>query len=212
MRRYSFLDQLIMGADQALRTVIGKPSATHRPNPADAAPDTGLSDRERQLAARLMRINHTGEICAQALYQGQALSARSSQVREKLDEAALEEGDHLNWCKHRIQELGGRTSLLNPAFYAGSFAIGAFAGFMGDRWSLGFLAETEHQVTRHLEGHLTRLSTRDRRSRAILEQMKRDEQDHAYTAIRGGGAPLPAPVKGVMQLASKVMTGSSYWV
>ena len=153
-----------------------------------------------------MRVNHAGEVCAQALYQGQALTARRDETRQQMEQAAEEENDHLVWCRQRIHELGGHTSLLNPLWYTGSLAIGAFSGLLGDKWSLGFLAETEHQVVRHLEGHLQRLPEGDEKSRAILEQMKIDEGEHCTTARDAGGSALPEPVKKLMNLASRVMT------
>ena len=159
-----------------------------------------------------MRIDHTGEVCAQALYQGQALTARLPEVRKKMERAAAEENDHLDWCERRIEELGGRTSLLNPLWYAGSFAIGALAGLAGDKWSLGFVAETEQQVGEHLDEHLEQIPPQDAKSRAILEQMKQDELRHANQALVGGGVPLPAPVKLAMRLSSKVMTRTVYWL
>jgi len=159
-----------------------------------------------------MRIDHTGEVCAQALYQGQSLTARLPEVRKKMERAAAEENDHLDWCERRIEELGGRTSLLNPLWYAGSFAIGALAGLAGDKWSLGFVAETEQQVGEHLDEHLEQVPPQDAKSRAILEQMKQDELQHANQALAGGGVPLPAPVKLAMRLSSKVMTRTVYWL
>lgn len=212
MRHYSPIDQLLIHADTALRTVIGKPSATHRPYPADDIEDCTLNDAEAKYVAGLMRVNHSGEVSAQALYQGQSITARNETVREKLEQAAMEENDHLVWTENRLHELGNRTSLLNPLWYAGSFAIGAFAGALGDKWSLGFLAETEHQVVKHLESHLQKLPPDDKRSRAILEQMKTDEAHHATTAIEHGGETLPTPVKKLMQAMSKVMTQTSYWI
>jgi ubiquinone biosynthesis monooxygenase Coq7 len=211
-RVYSSLDSFLGGLDQALRTVFGPPPAAQRPNPAAALPETGLDAATRELAGRLLRVNHAGEICAQALYQGQAATARLADVREKMERAAQEENDHLAWTAERLHELGTHTSYLNPLWYAGSFAIGAAAGLAGDRWSLGFVAETERQVIRHLEGHLARLAPQDTQSRAILEQMKRDESHHATVAIEHGAAELPEPVKRLMQLTSKVMTTTAYWV
>ncbi len=212
MRHYSPIDHLLINLDQALRTVVGTPSATERPNPANIHPDADLSAEQKQAAARLMRINHAGEVAAQALYQGQALTAQLTDVREKMQRAAQEENDHLAWCETRIKELDSHTSVLNPAWYVGSFAIGALAGLAGDKWSLGFVAETEHQVVQHLEKHLHQLPHQDARSRAILEQMQRDESHHATTALEAGGAPLPTPVKYLMQLTSQVMTRTAYWV
>ncbi|HHH38417.1 MAG TPA: 2-polyprenyl-3-methyl-6-methoxy-1,4-benzoquinone monooxygenase, partial [Sedimenticola sp.] len=194
-RNYTPLDRLLIGFDQTLRTLFGKPKVTERPNPADGLPEGDLDDQRREQTARLMRIDHSGEVCAQALYQGQALTAELPEVRARMERAAREENDHLEWCDQRLRELGSHKSLLNPAWYLGSFTIGAIAGLAGDKWSLGFVAETEHQVVRHLEEHLHRIPPEDRRSRAILEQMKRDEQQHATQALEGGGAPLPEPVK-----------------
>lgn len=211
MRHLSPIDQVISQADHALRTVLGRPRITERPNPADASEST-LSDMERAHAAGLMRVNHAGEVSAQALYQGQALTARLEKVRASMERAAMEENDHLAWTEQRLNELGSHKSLLNPLWYAGSFAIGAFAGAVGDRWSLGFVAETEHQVIRHLDDHLAKLPHQDLRSRQILEQMKDDEAHHATVAIEGGGSPLPTPIKKLMVVMSKVMTTSSYYI
>ena len=211
-RHYSPVDRLLISADNALRTLFGRPHVTERPNPAERIADTELSERERRHVARLMRINHTGEVCAQALYQGQALTARLPETRRRLERSAAEENDHLDWCERRIEELGDRKSLLNPLFYAGSFAIGAAAGLAGDRWSLGFVVETERQVEDHLDDHLTQIPERDERSRAVLEQMKADEIHHAQVAKAAGGAELPAPVRQAMRLSSKLMTRSVYWV
>jgi ubiquinone biosynthesis monooxygenase Coq7 len=159
-----------------------------------------------------MRVNHCGEICAQALYQGQALTARNPAARAALEQAAAEETDHLAWTAQRIGELGGRVSLLNPLWYAGSFALGAAAGLLGDKWSLGFLAETERQVEGHLEGHLDRLPPQDAKSRAIIDQMKADEARHARAAVEHGAAELPEPVKSAMKLGSRVMTRTAFWI
>jgi len=212
-RQYSPFDQLVMSADQALRTLAGKPLVTERPNPAQAcAEQPELTEAEKDESIRLMRVNHSGEVAAQALYQGQALTARLDAVRERMERAAAEENDHLEWCEQRIRELGGRLSLLNPVWYLGSFAIGAAAGIAGDRWSLGFVAETEQQVTEHLSSHLQRIAAKDVKSRAILEQMKIDETEHGATAKRAGGADLPQPVRRLMKLVSKIMTGSAYRV
>jgi ubiquinone biosynthesis monooxygenase Coq7 len=212
MRNYSPFDQLILNADTALRTLFGEPVVTQRPYPANDISESEFSDQERKNIACLMRINHSGEVSAQALYQGQALTSKNQQVKEKLQQAAVEENDHLDWTKKRIHELGSHTSLLNPLWYGGSFAIGAFAGAIGDKWNLGFLAETEHQVVKHLESHLNTLPGDDLRSRAILEQMKTDEAKHATTAIENGAAELPPPVKKLMAAMSKVMTGTTYYI
>jgi ubiquinone biosynthesis monooxygenase Coq7 len=211
-RHISALDRLIGEFDQALHTVFGPPPASDRPNPADEKSETELSATERALSGRLMRVNHTGEVAAQALYQGQALTANLPRVRDKMQRAANEENDHLAWTARRVRELGTHTSLLGPFWYAGSFAIGAAAGLVGDKWSLGFVAETEHQVVAHLERHLARLPAGDTKSRAILETMRDDEARHATVAIEAGAAALPAPVKTTMALASKVMTGTAYWI
>ena len=209
-RAYSPADRLLMNLDQAVRTLFGRPQITERANPADDLPEVEMSEAQRDHAARLMRINHTGEVCAQGLYQGQALTARDPAVRRSMQRSAAEENDHLDWCERRVEELGGRLSLLNPLWYAGSFAIGAAAGIAGDRWSLGFVAETEKQVEGHLDEHLEQLPSDDRRTRAILEQMKADEIAHGQKAMAHGGARLPAPIRGLMKLTSKIMTTSVY--
>ena len=205
------LDRLIAAVDNGLRTLLAPPHSA-RPVPGGSAADADLSAAERSLAAALMRVNHSGEICAQALYQGQALTARNTAARVALEQAATEETDHLAWTRQRIEELGGRASLLNPLWYAGSFALGAAAGLLGDRWNMGFLAETERQVEGHLEGHLDRLPPQDGKSRAIVDQMKSDEARHARTAAEYGAAELPQPVKLAMKLGSRVMTRSSFWI
>jgi len=203
------IDELIVGFDKGLRTVFA-PARSTRVTPGEDLVDAEMDDAQRSLAAALMRVNHAGEVCAQALYQGQAMTARDTAARAALEQAAKEETDHLAWTERRIVELGGRKSALNPLWYAGSFAIGAAAGLLGDKWSLGFLAETERQVVRHLEGHLGRLPAEDHKSRAIVEQMCVDEARHATSARQQGGAELPAPVKAVMQTSSKVMTGAAF--
>ena len=211
-RKYSPLDHLLMGVDVGVRTLLGQPKITERVNPAINESETELSETDRELAGRLMRINHAGEVAAQGLYQGQALTAKLPDVREKMERAALEENDHLDWCEKRITETGTHVSYLNPVWYAGSVAIGALAGIAGDKWSLGFVAETEHQVVKHLNEHLQRLPESDNKSRAILEQMKQDEGRHATVAIEAGGAELPAPIKNLMGLCSKVMTRTAFWI
>lgn len=205
------LDQLIIGFDKGLRTLFAHAHSL-RDTPGEALPDAQLDETQRKTSASLMRVNHSGEICAQALYQGQALTARDPSAREALEQAAHEETEHLAWTERRIAELGGSKSVLNPLFYAGSFAIGAASGLLGDKWNLGFLAETERQVVRHLEGHLERLPADDRKSRAIIEQMRDDEARHATSAVSHGGADLPAPVKAAMKASSKVMTETAYWL
>ncbi len=211
-RRYTPLDHLIVNFDQALRTLAGRPLVTGRANPADDRDETELSETEKAESARLMRVNHAGELAAQALYQGQALTARLENVRDRMEQAAEEENDHLDWCEKRVNELGGHVSYLNPFWYAGSFAIGAAAGILGDKWSLGFVAETEKQVIKHLDSHLNTISPNDQKSRAIIEQMKIDEAHHGAEAKRAGGAELPEPAKQLMNAVSKVMTGSAYWI
>lgn len=211
-RRYSPLDQFLIHLDNAVRTVWGAPAVTERPDPADAAPEGDLSDTEKRLSAGLMRVNHAGEVSAQALYQGQSLTAKLPTVREKMERAAREENDHLAWCEQRLKALDSRTSLLSPLWYGGSFAIGALAGLAGDKWSLGFVVETERQVVKHLEEHLQQLPTADHKSRAVLEQMKEDELHHATAALQAGGAELPAPVKKLMAATSKVMTTTARFI
>lgn len=212
-RHYSPLDQLILHVDQGLRTVFGAPQTTGRVNPANAVTQSAeLSAAEKKLSGALMRVNHAGEVAAQGLYQGQALTAKLPDVREKMEHAAQEENDHLAWCAQRCRELGTHTSLLDPVWYAGSMAIGAAAGIAGDKWSLGFVAETEHQVVQHLDQHLEKLPRGDTKSRAVLEQMRIDEGQHATTAVQAGGADLPYPVKQLMRMTSKVMTRTAFWI
>jgi ubiquinone biosynthesis monooxygenase Coq7 len=207
-RPLRLLDRLIGEFDAALRTVGGVTPAS-REYPGTSVEETVIDPRQRREVAALMRVNHAGEIAAQALYQGQALTARTPDVREALNQAASEETDHLVWCAHRIEELGDRVSLLNPLWYAGSFAIGALAGLAGDRVSLGFVAETERQVVEHLESHLERLPGEDRRTRAVIEQMRRDEEHHGAVAKAAGGADLPVFVQRAMRLTAKVMTSTA---
>ncbi|MEJ2652903.1 MAG: 2-polyprenyl-3-methyl-6-methoxy-1,4-benzoquinone monooxygenase [Gammaproteobacteria bacterium] len=211
-RDYSPFDQLLMHMDKAVRTVFGTPPHTERPNPAQAQPEAELAANERRQVAGLMRVNHAGEVSAQALYQGQALTAKLTEVRAKMERAALEENDHLAWCEQRLKELDSHTSVLNPLWYAGSFTIGALAGAAGDKWSLGFVVETERQVVKHLEEHLERLPAQDHKSRAVLEQMKEDEAHHATTALEAGSAELPGAVKRLMRLTSKIMTVTAYYL
>ena len=205
------LDRLILEFDKGIRTLFA-PAATARPLPGKKIEEATLSEPEKRVSAALMRVNHSGEICAQALYQGQALTARNPAAKAALEQAALEETEHLSWCETRIRELGSHTSYLNPLLYTGSLAIGAFAGALGDKWNLGFLAETEHQVEVHLARHLDRLPVQDAKSRAIVEQMKQDEARHATMALEHGAADLPVPVKLGMKLSSKLMTKTAYWV
>ncbi len=207
----SLLDPLILQVDQALRTLFAK-APTARPMPSENAPEGEMTEAERRHAAALMRVNHVGEVCAQALYAGQAFTAQEGAVREALQQAAWEETEHLNWTERRIEELGGRKSLLNPLWYAGAWTIGAVAGRLGDSVSLGFVAETERQVEAHLDGHLRQLPAADRRSRAIVDQMKADEAAHAATARQHGAAELPAIARGAMKMAAGVMTKTAYWI
>lgn len=202
-------DILIPELDKALRAVFVS-APTRRPMPGEDLPEGEMSEDEKRHVAALMRVNHCGEICAQALYQGQALSSRDPAIKRELKQAAWEETEHLNWTERRIAELGGRKSLFNPLWYAGSLAIGVVAGKFGDAWSLGFLAETERQVEGHLEGHKAILPAQDRKSWEVLEQMKADEMRHAETASHYGARELPAPVRLAMKLSSKVMTKLSY--
>jgi ubiquinone biosynthesis monooxygenase Coq7 len=211
-RHFTPIDNIIDQFDNGLRTLFGSPQTTERENPAMPIEETELSEQEKILSGRLMRINHCGEVAAQGLYQGQAFTAKLENVRDNMNQAAIEENDHLDWCATRIKELHTHTSLLNPAWYIGSFSIGAIAGLAGDKWSLGFVAETEHQVIKHLDEHLEQIASNDKKSRAVLEQMKIDEGEHATQAIEAGGAELPFPVKMMMKFTSKIMTRSSYWV
>lgn len=211
-RNFTSADQLLLNVDQALRTLFGKPQLTERPNPAQGVAETDMDKQQQEHAARLMRINHTGEVCAQALYQGQALTAHDPATRENMQRSAEEENDHLDWCEQRVNELGGRLSVLNPLWYAGSFAIGATAGAIGDKWSLGFVAETEKQVESHLEQHQAQIPAADLRTHAILQQMKDDEIEHGKKAMAHGGVDLPQPIKFAMQATSKVMTKSVYYL
>ncbi len=205
------LDTLIIEFDKGLRTLLAK-APTARPYPDTGLADAPLDESEKKHAAALMRINHTGEICAQALYQGQALTARDPVVQEKLKQAAWEETEHLAWTSKRVGELGSHLSVLNPLWYTGSLALGAVAGVLGDRWNLGFLAETERQVGAHLQSHLDSLPPQDAKSRAIVEKMYADEVGHADMAIELGGSELPLPVKLAMRGMSRVMTRTVYWV
>ena len=211
VRTYTTTDVFFLLADDALTTLFGRPRTTGRENPGATVDEGQLSSFEKVQSARLMRVNHSGEVCAQALYRSQALTARSDALKKRMVQAAREENDHLRWCEDRIETLGGKKSLLNPIWYAGSFALGAVAGLIGDRWNLGFLAETEHQVEKHLEGHLDRLPESDARSRAVVRQMKEDELSHATSALQAGAAELPDPIKNWMRLTSRVMTKTSHW-
>jgi ubiquinone biosynthesis monooxygenase Coq7 len=207
----AIIDDLVIGLDRALRTLAGA-SHAERANPAERVAETPMSDTDRTHAAGLMRVNHTGEICAQGLYEGQALTARDAGTRDALLAAAQEETDHLAWCEDRLGELDARPSLLNPLFYAASYAMGAVTGLLGDRVSLGFVEATEDQVCRHLESHMASLPDGDQRSRAIVEQMHADEARHGADALAKGGTEFPRPVKEAMSLVSKVMTETTYRV
>ena len=209
-RHYSPADRLLMQADTALRTLLPFSGQPTRPSPAITCHETELNDKDARHVAGLMRINHTGEVCAQALYQGQSLTARLPQIRERMEQAADEEIDHLVWCEQRLKQLDSHTSVLNPLFYGLSFGIGATAGLISDRVSLGFVAATEDQVCKHLDEHLKQLPPTDEKSRAILEQMRLDEARHSTMALNAGGIRFPLPVKLGMTLLSKVMTKTTY--
>lgn len=212
MNELSKLDKIILQFDNGLRTLWGQPLGTCRPDPTQLLEEVKLTAREQQLSARLMRVNHAGEVAAQALYQGQALTARRLDIRDKLQQSALEENDHLLWCQNRLQELNSHVSWLNPVWYPGSLMIGAVAGLAGDKWSLGFLAETERQVVKHLDNHLQRLPAPDHKSQAILKQMQIDETHHATVAIKAGAVALPRPVRWLMKQTAKIMTKTAFWV
>ncbi|QVL46144.1 MAG: 2-polyprenyl-3-methyl-6-methoxy-1,4-benzoquinone monooxygenase [Methylophilaceae bacterium] len=205
------MDRFIKTFDTALRTVFAEAKAT-RAHPDAAIEDDEITSNEKRKVIGLMRVNHVGEVCAQALYSGQALTSRNPEVVAALEHAAKEETDHLAWCESRINALGGRKSFLNPLWYMGSFTIGAIAGAIGDKWNLGFLAETEQQVSAHLASHLAQLPNHDKKTRAIIEQMHIDEISHAQEAVNLGAAELPASIKKVMRTSSKVMTTTAYYV
>ncbi len=211
-RRLSPVDRLLASANNALRTVAAPAGNTARPYPAAEVADTELSEAERRHAAGLMRVNHAGEVAAQALYQGHAAVARDQDVEAHIKQAAAEEFDHLAWCERRLMELGETPSRLSPLWYAGSFAIGAASGALGDRWSLGFIAETEKQVCEHLDSHLEGLPEGDERSRAVVRQMRDEEEEHGDHAREAGAAELPLPIRRLMRLTARVMTRSAYWL
>ena len=211
-KNHSFLDHCLLQFDQALRTCVPGSSLATRPSPADPVAEEELSAAEKKHIIGLMRINHTGEVCAQALYAGQAATARLDEVRDSMDHAAQEEADHLAWCDERLKELDSHPSLLNPFWYGLSFGMGAIAGLAGDKWSLGFVAETEDQVCKHLEDHLTKLPEQDGKSKAILEQMIKDERQHGETAKEAGGADLPLPVKQAMTAMAQIMKKTTYHI
>ena len=211
-RRMNRLDRFIIAFDRTLRGAARADHGSESENPVGDIADEVLDDHERRHSAGLMRVNHAGEVAAQALYQGQSLVARDSETRKAMEQAAREENDHLVWCRTRLEELGAAPSRLDPLWYAGSLAIGAAAGLAGDRWSLGFVVETERQVVEHLDSHLSRLPDGDRRSRALLRRMQADEQHHATRARAAGGAVLPPVVRRAMRAASRVMTRTAYWI
>lgn len=212
-RNYTIFDRMCLCVDQALRTLAGTTLTTGKPNPAaDLHKKDSLTNAQRKKSAALMRVNHAGEICAQALYHGQALVSRSDNVREKMQQAALEEGDHLTWCQQRLHELESHASYLNPIWYAGSFCIGMVAGMIGDKWSLGFVAETERQVIKHLESHLHLLPKQDGRSYKILAQMEQDEAKHRDEAIAAGAHKLPNAIQHTMAFTSKIMVKTAYFI
>ncbi len=210
-RKYSQSDELLSLVGHGMKTLFGQPKGQRQnPSLASVKDDAALSLSEKKHVAGLMRVNHAGEICAQALYHGQALTAKDPKVKSSMQASANEEIDHLNWCQTRLYELDSAPSILGPCWYAGSFALGALAGSIGDKWSLGFVAETEHQVVEHLEQHLKQLPKSDKRTKDILQQMKSDESQHAYTAESVGAAPLPRPVKSIMRATAKIMTTLAY--
>lgn len=211
-RELSTLDRLLAGADDALRTIAAPAGRPTRDNPAGLIRESSLTTSQKSHAAGLMRVNHAGEVAAQALYKGHASVARDTNIEQQMQQSAAEEYDHLAWCEQRIHELGEKPSKLSPVWYAGAYAIGAVSGILGDKWSLGFIAETEKQVVEHLDSHLDGLPAEDARSRAIIEQMRDEEAEHGQKAVEAGAADLPQPVKRLMRLTAKVMTRTAYWV
>lgn len=211
MRQFTGVDKLIHSFDQALRSLVPGTTSAQRTNPAENT-DSQLAVSDARHVAGLMRVNHSGEVCAQALYHGQAMTAKLPNVRREMEQAAIEEQDHLAWCEDRLKELESHTSLLNPVWYGLSFGMGAIAGIAGDKYSLGFVAETERQVSLHLQHHISQLPAHDERSRRILEQMNEDELHHRDTALAAGGVDLPLPVKIAMTGISKLMTKTSYYI
>jgi len=211
-RHYAVADFFCLGVDHVLRALLNNPKTTARNYPAECIRDAELTHLQRKHSAALMRINHAGEVCAQALYHGQAIASRNPDIKKSMQQAAIEEGDHLTWCRMRLMELGSHTSYLNPFWYAGAFTLGLSAGLIGDQWSLGFLAETEKQVVEHLERHLQALSEEDHRSKKILQQMQIDEAEHRDAAIDAGAKMLPFFLKKWMEITSKVMVKIAYWV
>ena len=211
MRHFSMIDHVLTQVNHALTPVLVVSPAS-RLNPSEGQPDVVLSEKEQRVSEGCMRVNHTGEVCAQALYRGQLISSHSEKTRDMLQHSCDEETDHLTWTQERLVELKGRTSYLNVLWYLNSFLIGVIAGVAGDRWSLGFVAETEMQVDRHLQSHLGQLPSHDLKSRAIVDQMREDELGHAAAAVTAGACALPLPIKKLMQLQAKVMTTLAYWV
>lgn len=211
-RHYTPMDKLLAGLNSALTTVARPANRATRPNPASDIAETKLTDKEKAHAAGLMRVNHAGEVAAQGLYQGHGAVSRDPEIADQMREAADEELDHLGWCEQRLDELGSRPSILSPIWYSGAFVIGAASGALGDRWSLGFVEETEHQVSEHLTGHLKTLPRSDQRSRAIVEQMRDEEEQHGANAKDAGAAQLPRPVKAIMRATAKIMTRAAYWM
>jgi ubiquinone biosynthesis monooxygenase Coq7 len=211
-RHYSIFDNVIINFNNALQTVLSPNTQAARIYPAQDLPETLFDKQQRKTAVNLMRVNHVGEVCAQALYQGQALTARSNKIKEKFAQAAQEENDHLAWCQQRINELNGRVSYLNPVWYLGSLMIGVVAGLISDEINLGFLAETEHQVKQHLTEHLQQLPANDQKSRKILEQMRMEEAQHAHNAEQAGAVELPVLIKFAMNCLSKIMKSTAYWI
>jgi ubiquinone biosynthesis monooxygenase Coq7 len=211
-RNLTPLDRLLAGANNALRTIAAPAGHATRKNPAAGVAESELTDPQRQHAAGLMRVNHAGEVAAQGLYQGHAVVARDPDIEEQMQHAADEEFDHLAWCEQRLHELGENRSVLTPVWYSGAFLIGAASGMLGDKWSLGFIAETEKQVCDHLDSHLDRLPDEDARSRAIVTQMRDEEQEHGENARQAGAAELPEPVRRLMKLTARVMTSAAYRV
>ncbi|OIJ38867.1 MULTISPECIES: 2-polyprenyl-3-methyl-6-methoxy-1,4-benzoquinone monooxygenase [Acinetobacter] len=211
MRQFTGVDKLIHSFDQALRSLVPGTTSAQRTNPAENT-DSQLAVSDARHVAGLMRVNHSGEVCAQALYHGQAMTAKLPNVRREMEQAAIEEQDHLAWCEDRLKELESHTSLLNPVWYGLSFGMGVIAGIAGDKYSLGFVAETERQVSLHLQHHISQLPPHDERSRRILEQMNEDELHHRDTALAAGGVDLPLPVKIAMTGISKLMTKTSYYI
>lgn len=212
MRNDTLVDRLIYGFDQALHMVQRSSQSSARVSPAEGIAEQTLSKKEQQHSAGLLRVDHTGEVCAQALYQGQSLTTSNQKLQQQLQQAAAEENDHLAWCAARLQELHGHPSYLNPLWYSGALLLGMCAGALGDRWNLGFLAETEKQVTRHLENHLRLLPEADEKSRCLLTQMREDEMAHATFAVQQGGVDLPPPIPFLMRSVAKIMTTIAYWL